>query len=557
MGVEKCASDVLISEYTIHMDTRKKFLRFLLWIAIMIAIGAGILWAIDAARIAKGLKPVLLQPPRDITEVIPSVPQEGQEAEGENATAMPLSLPEGFSISLYAKDLGSPRAMHWGPDGRMLVSIPAQGRVVAISDANGDGVAEKVETVLAGLNRPHGLASRCDDTQCVLYVAESDKVMRYEYRNGTLDAHGTKLADLSDDGRHFTRTIMFMPAPNENTLLISVGSSCDVCHETNAQRAKILALDVTTGRVREFAKGLRNSVFMAIHPVNGKVWATEMGRDLLGDDLPPDEINIIEEGKNYGWPICYGKNVHDTVFDTNTYVRNPCMEPFETQSYIDIPAHSAPLGLAFFPEEGWPKEYWHNLLVAYHGSWNRTEPTGYKLVRYRLDEQGNYLGSEDFISGWLENGRALGRPVDILIQPGGVIFVSDDKAGVIYRITRAVKQNSVMDHIQSKSDLIRVAEPRPGEEIKSPFLVHGEARGYWFFEASFPIHLLDGNGTEIAVGIAQAQKEWMTTEFVPFSVTMQFQKPQTEMGTLVFKKDNPSGLPEHDDELRIPVRFAQ
>jgi glucose/arabinose dehydrogenase len=179
---------------------------------------------------------------------------------------------------------------------------------------------------------------------------------------------------------------------------------------------------------------------MVLHPVNGKVWATEMGRDLLGDDIPPDEVNIVEEGKNYGWPICYGKNIHDTDFDKNTYFRNPCMEPFEAASHIDLQAHSAPLGIAFIPEDppagGWPEDWWHNAIVAYHGSWNRTEPTGYKLVRLKTDASGRYRGIEDFITGWLAPNGALGRPVDVLIQPGGTMFVSDDKAGVIYRITR-------------------------------------------------------------------------------------------------------------------------
>jgi glucose/arabinose dehydrogenase len=176
---------------------------------------------------------------------------------------------------------------------------------------------------------------------------------------------------------------------------------------------------------------------MAIHPVSGDIWATEMGRDGLGDNLPPDEINVIHEGKFYGWPICYGKNVHDAAFDTNTYIRNPCQEPTETPSTIDLQAHSAPLGIAFVPEEGWPEDYWYNALVSYHGSWNRSEPTGYKIMRYKLDARGNYLGSEDFLSGFLTKSGALGRPVDILIQPAGTIYVSDDKAGVIYRIYRS------------------------------------------------------------------------------------------------------------------------
>lgn len=545
-----------------YMNWKKILISLAIFAAGAATITVAAFYAIDMLRIARGLKPVLLKAPQDIAKILPpaggEATMDGKEA-GKNETNMPLKLPDGFSISIFAKDLKNPRVMMWGPDGNIWVSIPSQGKVVALRDTNGDGVADEDAVVAQGLNRPHGLASRCDiDGTCDVYIAESDQVAVYDFDAAFKTVvNKKKLVDLPDGGRHFTRTLMFMPYPDENTLLISVGSSCDVCHEEDVRRAKILALDVKTGEVKEFAKGLRNSVFMAIHPVNGKVWATEMGRDMLSDDLPPDEINIIKEGKNYGWPICYGKNAHDVAFDKNTYIRNPCMEPFETPSYINLPAHSAPLGLAFFPEEGWPQEYWYNLLVAYHGSWNRSEPTGYKLVRFILDAQGNHIGTEDFISGWLEGERAFGRPVDILIQPGGVIFVSDDKAGVIYRITYKAKQDSVMEHIQSKADLIHVASPGPGEMIQSPLMAQGEARGHWFFEASFPIHLLDGNGKELTVGIAQAQKEWMTTEFVPFSTTMQFQKPQTETGTLVFKKDNPSGLPEHDDELRIPVLFSR
>lgn len=544
------------------MESRKKIILSVLVAAIIFAAATGAFWALDALRIARGLKPVIVKPSQDITELIPPAASdgEGNGMPAGSATGFPLKFPDGFSISMYAKDLGAPRVMMWGPDGTLWTSIPSEGKVVSLRDADGDGAAESAAVVADGLNRPHGLASRCDpDMSCKVYIAESDQVAVYDFdaARGRV-THKKKIADLPDGGRHFTRTIMFMPYPYENTLLISVGSSCDVCHEKDERRAKILALDVATGELKEFAQGLRNSVFMAIHPVNGKIWATEMGRDMLGDDLPPDEINIIEEGKNYGWPICYGKNIHDTAFDKNTYVRNPCMTPFETGSHIDIPAHSAPLGLSFFPEEGWPEEYWYNLLVAYHGSWNRSEPTGYKLVRYKLDAQGNYLGEEDFISGWLQkDGTALGRPVDVLIQPGGTIFISDDKAGVIYRITRIVTQDAVTEHIQSKADLIRVAEPGPDEAIQSPLTARGEARGYWFFEASFPVRLFDGNRKEIAVGIAQAQKEWMTTEFVPFSVTIPFERPATETGTLVFEKDNPSGLPEHDNALRIPVRFAR
>ncbi len=213
--------------------------------------------------------------------------------------------------------------------------------------------------------------------------------------------------------------------------MIAVGSDCDVCVEKDWRYAKILVAEPDGSSLKTFAAGLRNSVFLTSHPVTGHIWATEMGRDYLGDDLPPDEINLILEGQDYGWPYCYGKRVHDDKFDPEGEKRDFCKET--VPSYIDIPAHSAPLGLAFFPEE-WPKEFRYHLLVALHGSWNRSTPTGYKVVRYKLDEAGNVLGEEDFITGWLTPHGALGRPVDILITDDGVIFISDDKAGVIYRV---------------------------------------------------------------------------------------------------------------------------
>ncbi|HLG25197.1 MAG TPA: PQQ-dependent sugar dehydrogenase, partial [Candidatus Gracilibacteria bacterium] len=321
--------------------------------------------------------------------------------------------------------------------GNLLVSSTSSGKIYALPDKDGDGKADETITVLEGLNSPHGLALKCPDPAetCGLYVAEADKVTLYEYSPGSYTAASArKIVDLDSGGRHHTVTLLYGPPGYDDKLIIASGSSCDVCHEEDWRRAKILMANGDGSDLKEFAKGLRNAVFLAIHPVTGKIWVTEMGRDNLGDDLPPDEINIIEEGKNYGWPNCYGKNIHDTDFDKNTYIRNPCTEPFETESYIDIPAHSAPLGLAFIPEEGWPEEYWHNLLVAYHGSWNRSTPTGYKIVRFKLDPQGNFIGVEDFISGWLTKNGALGRPVDILTQPGGTIYISDDKAGVIYKV---------------------------------------------------------------------------------------------------------------------------
>lgn len=405
---------------------------------VIIAALLGLLWAARFAWLnLRGIAPALGPPPADIAKLITRQPT--------GTTSMmldgnPLTLPQGFSISIFAKGLGSARVLRRDPAGTILVSIPSAGRVVALPDRNHDGIADEVITVVSGLNRPHGFAFRCQEPAskgpCQLFIAESNQVAAYDYDTATMAARNKKkITDLPKGGNHVTRTILLMPPPDDDTLLVSVGSTCNVCHETDWRRAKILSVKIDGSDLKEYARGLRNAVFMAINPATQNIWVTEMGRDLLGDDIPPDEINILKERGNYGWPICYGNNVHDTDFDKNVYIRNPCEEPFETPAFINIPAHSAPLGLAFVPEEGWPEEYRHNMLVAYHGSWNRSVPTGYKIVRVKLDANENFKGVEDFITGWLtKDNLAFGRPVDILALPGGTMFVSDDKAGVIYLI---------------------------------------------------------------------------------------------------------------------------
>ncbi len=518
----------------------------------------------------RGVLPSLENPPDDIAKLI-----ENAHKIDQNTTDMPLALPPGFAISIFAKGLGDPRVIVRDPAGNLVVSIPNQGKVVALPDSNNNGEADSIVAIATGLNKPHGITFRCiNPDSCKLYVAETDKLTVFDYDTHTLNvSHKQKLLDLPSGGNHITRSLLFLPSPRDAELLISIGSTCNVCIEKDSQRAAILIFDTNTGKIKPFASGLRNSVFMTLNSVTGKVWATEMGRDLLGDDIPPDEINIIEEGKNYGWPNCYGKNIHDTAFDHNVYIRAPCSDPFEVPSYIDIPAHSAPLGLAFVPEDsgigGWPQEYWHNLFVAYHGSWNRSVPTGYKIVRYQLDTNGNMVdGPKDFITGWLVPSKgsylpaqaskaALGRPVGILVEPGGNMFISDDKAGVIYHVVyggaRVVKTSDTPKN--AAEDMLHVTAPKPNDIVKSPLMIKGEARGTWYFEASFPVVLLDDNGKEIAQYHAQAQGDWMTENFVPFTALLAFQAPLTDKGTLVLKKDNPSGLPEHDASVKIPIRF--
>jgi len=405
------------------MGKRITLVLFLILFVLLILYGGTFL-----ARNFKGVLPLL----RDVEEDIAQTLQK---------EISPFTFPEAFSLSVFADGLGKPRVLTLDPLGNLVVSIPSRGQVVALPDRDRDSMADEEIVILENLNSPHGLAFRCFldelgvEERCQLFVAEEDRVMRYNYDKQTFAASDAwRLLDLPAGGNHVTRTLLLHP--DGKRLLVSIGSSCNVCNEGDERRATILATDFEGGSYEVFARGLRNAVFMKSHPGTAELWVTEMGRDFLGDDLPPDEINLVREGRHYGWPTCYGKNIHDTDFDKNTYVRAPCSEPFEEPSFIDIPAHSSPLGLSFVPQRGWPEEFADDLFVAYHGSWNRSVPTGYKVVRMVLDENGRYERTEDFITGWFtgESG-VLGRPVDILTLPEGIMYISDDRAGVIYRVS--------------------------------------------------------------------------------------------------------------------------
>lgn len=446
--------------YTIRYQSYCCMSHFKLWAGIFVTaivlVGAVIAWPY-----LDGILPAVLPARRDIARLI----EEANIARGsitlENEAQFPLRLPPQATLGVYAGGMEKPRVMALAPDGWLLVSDTKAGAVYAVRDADGDGKAEDMHTAVEGLNKPHGIVFGYDPAHDnnSLYIAEEHRVARYKYDTKThTAAFAEHIMDLPTGGRHYTRSLLFHP-DEPSTLLVSVGSSCDVCYETDERRAAILAVNVETKQWRVFASGLRNAVYMAVHPVTGDIWATEMGRDHLGDNTPPDEINIIKEGNDYGWPICYGDNIHDTDFDDRQYVRDPCAD--KTPSYIDIQAHSAPLGLAFIPEEGWPEAMWHDLIVAYHGSWNRTVPTGYTIVRFQLGLNGAVEGRSDFISGWLEDsGNALGRPAGVMVQPGGVLYATDDKAGLVYRIAYGDTRLSGFEECVAAGNPVMESYPR-------------------------------------------------------------------------------------------------
>ncbi len=335
-----------------------------------------------------------------------------------------LRLPAGFEIHVFARGLSGARFMTVGPDGMIYVSLPGSGTVVRLrSDSGGTAGAERVIT---GLDRAHGLAFRDGK----LYVAGTRKIWRVDqFRADGAAGRTTEIVSNLPDGGHSTRTILFGA---DGKLYVSIGSSCNVCKEKDPRRAAIVRYNPDGTGEEIFATGLRNSVGIAWHPVTKELWGTDNGRDLLGDDLPPEEINIIRQGKNYGWPNCFADRVPDPEFGSEEICRKT--EP----PLVKIQAHSAPLGLAFYTGKQFPEQYRGDLFVALHGSWNRSKKTGYKVIRTRL-ANGKPAPPEDFITGWLsqENGAdtVWGRPVDLVVGGDGSLYLSDDAGGLIYRIS--------------------------------------------------------------------------------------------------------------------------
>lgn len=357
--------------------------------AIFFSLSAVIVIVYVAKRYLGDISPIVL-PPSQNTPVPKSTTEENVQ----------------MKLEIWVEGLNSPRDLEITPGGTILVSQPSAGNVLSLPDK---------KIVIGNLNRPHGLAFRGGK----LFIAEEERLTRYNWNEEKKEATLDKiLFNLPKGGRHVTRSLVF---DKNGKLFVSLGSSCDVCYENEPWLGSVIVTDEEGRDPRVFTKGLRNAVFLALNESTNEVWSTEMGRDFLGDNLPPDEINILKDGKNYGWPVCYGNKIHDSAFDKNQYVIDPCLTS-EPPIY-EIQAHSAPLGLAFWKGD---------LLVSYHGSWNRSTPVGYKVVRLKL--KGNkVVGEEEFLGGFINQGQVSGRPVDILIK-NEEILVSDDKKGVVYRL---------------------------------------------------------------------------------------------------------------------------
>ena len=339
-----------------------------------------------------------------------------------------LRVPPGFTVTVYAARVPGVRFMAIGPDGAVYASQPELGRIIRLPDANHDGVADTVTVVTAGLNKPHGLAFH----KGALYVANTDGVVRLTL--GPVGAANSRPAYVNHypgDGGHWTRTIVFGA---DSAMFVSVGSTCNLCVEQSPERAAVLRFNEDGSGKQVFASGLRNAVGLAVHPVTGELWASQNERDNLPPDhenLPPEEINILVSGGDYGWPYCFGDRVpnpeyHDAARCAST-----------VPPVLAMQAHSAPLGMTFLAAATtFPQDYRGDLLLAFHGSWNRNSPTGAKVVRVHVTN-GKPQSVSDFVTGWQQvNGARWGRPVDIVVAADGSVLISDDESGTIYRVTQ-------------------------------------------------------------------------------------------------------------------------
>ena len=335
-----------------------------------------------------------------------------------------LSVPEGFEIAVYADGVPGARSLELG-EKAVFVGSRDEGNVYAVVDTNDDGTADEVKTIASGLNSPNGVALLGAD----LYVAEIGRILRFDDIESRLDnppAPDVVTDRFPNEEQHGWKFIKFGP---DGKLYVPVGAPCNICKSEDEIFATITRMDPDGSNFEIFAEGIRNTVGFDWHPQTGELWFTDNGRDRMGNDIPPDELNRApQKGLHFGYPYCHGESINDPELgegvDCSKYVA-PVQE---------LGPHVAALGMRFYTGRMFPEEYRGQIFIAEHGSWNRDTPIGYRVMLVTLKD-GTPVSYEPFAEGWLQNGDDWGRPVDVEVMRDGSLLVSDDKAGVIYRIS--------------------------------------------------------------------------------------------------------------------------
>lgn len=361
---------------------------------------------------------------KDTTGAVADTAQAEPSSSGDSLSR--INLPEGFEISVFASGIENARSMAVSPAGTVFIGNRGEDKVYALQDTDGDGKADKTHVIASDLKTPNGVAFNNGS----LYVAEINRLLRYDNIESNLASPPQPTVvydDYPTDQHHGWKYIAFGP---DGKLYVPVGAPCNICESENEIYATITRMN-PDGTDREiFARGVRNSVGLTWDN-DGALWFTDNGRDLLGDDMPNCELNkATEAGMHFGYPYCHSGDIADPEFGA----KFPCSD--FVQPAQKLGAHVAPLGLKFYNGDMFPDEYKGHLFIAEHGSWNRSKKSGYKISLVKV-ENGKAVSYTTFADGWLneEEQEAWGRPVDVLVMADGSLLVSDDKAGVIYRIT--------------------------------------------------------------------------------------------------------------------------
>jgi glucose/arabinose dehydrogenase len=335
-----------------------------------------------------------------------------------------IKLPAGFSIHVYAK-VPNARSLCWGTKGTLFAGNRDEDKVYAITDNDKNGIADRVYTIASGLNTPCGVAFKNGS----LYVAEINRILRFDNIEETLHnppPYKVVYDKLPTDKHHGWKFISFGP---DGKLYVPVGAPCNVCKENNPIYATINRMNDDGTGFEIFANGVRNSVGFTWHPQTNELWFTDNGRDMLGDDRPTDELNIAsKKDMHFGFPFCHQGDILDPQFG-----KDKSCDGY-TKPAMKLTPHGASLGIQFYTGSMFPDEYKNIAFIAEHGSWNRSTLTGYRImmVKTKDNKPVEYI---PFATGWLQNGEAWGRPVDMEVAPDGALLLSDDKGGVIYRIS--------------------------------------------------------------------------------------------------------------------------
>jgi glucose/arabinose dehydrogenase len=336
-----------------------------------------------------------------------------------------LKLPTGFSVAIFASGVPNARQMANGERGTLFVGSRSAGNVYAVLDSDEDHHADRVVVIARNLYMPSGVAYRLG----TLYVAEVNRIIAFDDIERNLEApHEPRIVyeRLPNDSHHGWKFIDF---GSDGKLYFAVGAPCNVC-SVDDPYGTIQRLDISDGTTEVVARGIRNTVGFAWHPNTEELWFTDNGRDMMGDDMPAGEINrITETGQYFGFPFVHGGTVRDPKFGQDASLSDFIKPAFA------LGAHVAPLGPLFYVGRQFPKQYQGNLFIAEHGSWNRSQKSGYRIMRAQFDHEGNIARYEPFMTGWLLGEAHWGRPVAMVESSDGSILVSDDYAGVIYRIS--------------------------------------------------------------------------------------------------------------------------